>query len=118
MRYTLFCFLNPDLSTPETYLNIKRHSDISMIGKLRTSSHNLHVEMGRRIGIAREKRVCICNNGIEDEEHFLLNCRLYDDVRNKHNVKVKYIYQILAKAERYTDYIKELYEKRKIMTVA
>ena len=47
-KYITYLKINPTMSTPEIYQNITSHKHVSMIGKLRTSSHNLRVEMGRR----------------------------------------------------------------------
>ena len=48
--------------------------------KFRVSDHKLYIETGRhqRPIIPRENRFCfICANKIEDEQHFLLECKLY-----------------------------------------
>ena len=55
--------------------------------KLRTSSHRLEIEVGRwarqnRIRI--EERKCITCNKLEDEFRFLLECSLYNDLRNQY----------------------------------
>ena len=55
--------------------------------KLRTSSHRLEIEVGRwarpnRIPI--DERKCITSNKLEDELHFLLECSLYNDLRNQY----------------------------------
>ena len=84
-----------------------------MIGKLRTSSHNLQVEMGRRTGTSRERRLCTCGLNVEDEKHFLTECLLYDDIRRKYDIRGLSVSNILNN-ETYTDYIHELYEKRKM----
>ena len=55
--------------------------------KLRTSSHRLEIEVGRW---ARPNRIlidegkCITCNKLEDEFHFLLECSLYNDLRNQY----------------------------------
>ncbi len=42
----------------------------------------LHIETGRYEGLAEDERMCpMCNNGVENELHALLDCPLYDDVR-------------------------------------
>ena len=60
--------------------------------KLRASSHRLEIEVGRwarpnRIPI--DERKCITCNKLEDEFHFLLECSLYNDLRN-HYIKKYY----------------------------
>ena len=70
----------------ENYLvaekNFKRRQHMA---KLRISSHPLRIESGRycRPPLPRESRICqYCNLGVvEDEEHFLIDCTLYNDER-------------------------------------
>ena len=56
-----------------------------IISKLRLSSHKLGIETGRYIDSRREDRPCHnCNLGkIEDEYHFILQCPLYTNIRNR-----------------------------------
>ena len=53
--------------------------------KLRVSAHPLRIETGRYNlpnALPPEQRVCwFCNNGIEDEVHFLLDCPIYSEDR-------------------------------------
>ena len=79
------------------------------MAKLRTSAHNLQIEMGRRTNTARENRKCHCS-GVEDEEHFLTQCPRYEHVRRKHRVDASWC-TVMGDAT-YVDYIKELYEAR------
>ena len=55
------------------------------LSRFRCSSHKLFIEEGRHHTIARELRLCkYCNmNMIENEYHFLLVCRFYQDLRRK-----------------------------------
>ena len=54
---------------------------------LRTGSNNLRIETGRwtRPREAIEDRLCMeCMNGsVEDEKHFLIECKTYDDLRER-----------------------------------
>ena len=84
-----------------------------MLAKLRTSSHSLHVEMGRRSGTSRERRLCHCGLAVEDERHFLLECETYDELRNKYKV-VGELHTILADRD-YIEYIAELMERRSVV---
>ena len=57
------------------------------LSKLRVSSHRLEIEVGRwtrpnRIPI--EQRKCRICNMIEDEFHFLLECKSYNQIRKKY----------------------------------
>ena len=111
-KYLTYLKINPNLETPTMYDKIQKHTAVSMIGRLRTSSHNLKVEMGRRSRTPREQRLCVCGNGVEDEEHFLVDCLLYDDIRRKHGVKNMTVSELLG-SEKYVDYVYDLYERRK-----
>jgi len=53
--------------------------------KLRISSHKLRIETGRYDKIPRDERLCsLCNcNKTEDETHFLLDCQIFFDERQK-----------------------------------
>jgi len=67
----------------ESYLkanmNINHRKSITY---LRTSSHQLNIEIGRRFNIPPEERICeLCNSGVEDEYHFLCACPIYKDMR-------------------------------------
>ena len=57
------------------------------ITKLKSSDHALEIEKGRHKGKLRSERICkACHNGqVEDEEHFLLSCNIYNDLRTKYN---------------------------------
>ena len=69
----------------ENYIISQKLKQRRQFTKLRISSHCLHIETGRynRPPTLPESRFCtICNNSnIEDEEHFLLHCKLYCDLR-------------------------------------
>ena len=109
-KYVTYMQINNDLTTPTCYDNIK-HSFVAMIGKLRTSTHSLHIEMGRRSGTARERRFCHCGLGVEDEKHFLLDCEVYRDIRRKHGVDVG-LEEVLGD-NKFVPYNAELMEKRR-----
>jgi hypothetical protein len=75
---------------------LKKNSDMKIIfTKLRISAHCLHSETGRhkRPVVVPELRTCtFCNDGsIENEKHFLLNCKLYKDDRTTLFKSLSYI---------------------------
>ena len=72
----------------EEYLKINTNAKGRQIAtSIRTGSNNLRIETGRwtRPKEKIEDRLCMeCMNGsIEDEKHFLIECEIYDDLREK-----------------------------------
>ena len=52
--------------------------------KFRLSNHQLMIEKGRHMNLAREQRFCpFCKNSIEDEIHFLIECKTYEEKRER-----------------------------------
>ena len=63
-------------------LNLEHRTAIT---KLRLSNHDLCIERGRHLGIDKSERYCpFCPNIIETEEHFLLQCTVFDTLRSKY----------------------------------
>ena len=68
----------------ETYLYHISDRDIRRnLTKLRCSNHPLQIEQGRYSQTNVTERLCIACNKIEDEIHFLTECKLYVTVRQK-----------------------------------
>ena len=70
----------------ETYLlHSKNLNHLTALARLRMSAHTLAIETGRhsKPKIAKEDRLCkYCDlNEVEDEQHFLLRCTLYETLR-------------------------------------
>ena len=58
--------------------------------QLRISAHSFAIETGRynRPRISGERRYCFsCKDAIEDERHFLLQCKLYNILREELNLE-------------------------------
>jgi len=57
----------------------------TLVTQFRSGNTNLRVELGRRRNEKREERICqICLTGaVEDETHILVNCYIYDHLREK-----------------------------------
>ena len=56
--------------------------------RLRVASHRLETEAGRRHKPNRtpveEKKCHFCRNSVEDEFHFIIECKLYEDLREEY----------------------------------
>ena len=69
----------------ENYLtNVRNINHRVAITKLRLSNHKLAIETGRYVKPYQppDQRICpLCKTGLEDEEHFLMNCIAYRDPR-------------------------------------
>ena len=62
----------------ETYLSHPNRKERVTMTKFRVSDHRLMVEEGRWKSIDRPDRKCyMCHEQVEDEVHFLTDCRLY-----------------------------------------
>ena len=68
----------------ENYLKrVTNHKLRSGLTRLRLSSHKLMIEVGRHQKIPLANRSCpFCPEYVEDEIHFITNCKLYKDTRN------------------------------------
>ena len=52
------------------------------MAQFRCVTASLHIESGWYEGIPEEARLCqMCNDGVENELHALLECALYSDIR-------------------------------------
>ena len=56
--------------------------------RFRTSSHRLKIETGRWSQIPRDQRTCVCNEGVQTEEHVLTACPSVNDIKLKYNLDV------------------------------
>ena len=69
----------------ESYLEMSSYQQRRLIAKLRCSDHVLEIEKGRHKGTPSHERICaLCHDEIEDEEHFLLKCNIYNSLRLKY----------------------------------
>ena len=71
----------------QPYLNlIQLNRFCKSLTKLRVASHRLHIETGRWTkpnSTPLNERTCFTCNVLEDEFHFVLECRLYTDLRKQ-----------------------------------
>lgn len=79
----------------EIYLNkVKNINHRIAMSKFRLSCHKLNIEIGRYTKVPRSERICnFCIENIEDEKHFLLNCRVYAPERHELFQKIELITQ-------------------------
>ena len=85
-RYKTYLEINPLLKRPvfnERYIPMHK---LQKINRLRMISHDLKVEKGRhhKNPVPIENRLCRCGE-IENEKHFIMNCRYYSHIRTKYN---------------------------------
>jgi len=83
--YTMFkCDFNYEIYLDCISNNVKR-----CFSQFRISSHHLEIALGKYNNISRNERkwkLCNCNM-VESEYHFLLYCRMYNDLRRKYNIR-------------------------------
>ena len=76
--------VNPDCKSEHnaTYINMLELERITL-SRYRTGSHNLKIETGRHSypKIAREQRICKCNEAVQTLHHILFDCNLLRDLR-------------------------------------
>ena len=83
----------------ETYLNCLnirkfRHT----LSKCKSGCHNLEVEVGRHHGLPKHDRLCrLCKDEVENEIHFMLQCPVYETLRQKYLPRKYYIFPSVNK---------------------
>ena len=66
----------------EPYLKfVKNIKDRISMTKFRLSNHKLMIEKGRHLNLKKKDRKCPFCFAFEDENHFLLHCRIYSTLR-------------------------------------
>merc|ERR1711920_90184 len=67
----------------EEYLKIDDEEGRKQMARIRSGTNDLRIETGRHEGLNREVSKCWFGCGeVKDEEHFLMKCKMYDDLRN------------------------------------
>ena len=69
----------------EEHLNsIENVRDRTALTKIRLSNHSLMIEKGRHQGLQENERLCpLCDNEIENEFHFVMECSTFDVLRQQ-----------------------------------
>ena len=65
----------------ELYLDHPNFNFRKNITKMRISDHNLFIEKGRYSNIPRDERTCSSCKVVEDEKHFLIECKINENFR-------------------------------------
>ena len=75
-------------------LNILNFKQCQALTKLRIGNHRLEIELGWHNNIKEADRICkICNDGVEDETHFLVKCKNFENTRKPY---LETIYTLFA----------------------
>ena len=78
----------------EPYLNILNFKQRQALTKLRIGNHRLESELGRHKHIKAADRIYkICKDGVEDETHFLVKCKNFENTRKPY---LETIYTLFA----------------------
>ena len=84
-KLSFYCTIKDEYS-PSPYLALtkKKNPSRKALVRFRISSHQLKIETGGYEKIPRDERMCyFCTgNKIEDENHFLLDCKAYSQIRD------------------------------------
>ena len=93
-RLKTYKAINKDYITPK-HLNLSFQKR-RLISKIRCSDHQLAIEKGRHKNSDSERLCRTCTTGsIEDEEHFLLKCRAYQNLRERYQIRSDNLYDVL-----------------------
>ena len=102
----------------EKYLEIPNFFQRQVITKLRVSDHKLEIEKGRHNKVPKEERWCrVCDSGeIETEEHFLIKCKFYDNLKLRYQFIQYENMDILLNTDpqKLGRYLIDAFEERKI----
>lgn len=77
----------------EPFMAVYHRGGLPELVKMRGGTNRLRIEQGRYVKEKLEDRVCLlCKNGkVEDEKHFMLDCKTYEDLRARMWRKVEEI---------------------------
>ena len=79
----------------EPYLRTVNNLDErKCLSRFRLSNHKLEIEVGRHKRKPVDERLCTVCHVVEDEIHFLIDCKKYDDARNSLFVHIQTIVTI------------------------
>lgn len=101
----------------EPYLRtVKNIKDRISMTKFRLSNHKLMIEKGRHRGLDKSARICPFCNTVEDEIHFLINCKEFRHVRAELLTKVAEVINIPnIETREHKDLFKLLLSRKEIL---
>lgn len=80
-KLLLYKHIKSDNNSSENFLKNSNFVNRKLITKIRISDHNLLIEKGRHLKIPREERKCKKCNIIDDEMHFIFDCKINSQIR-------------------------------------
>ena len=84
-RMNTYLILNREYELAEYLISVRDMKQRQVLTKYRLSDHNLAIETGRhrKTWLPKEQRICgHCQaEKVETEEHFLLHCKKYENLR-------------------------------------
>ena len=86
-KFVLYCEINNELAMHNVYsrhakpgVYIPEHYRTAFT-RMRLSAHRFRVETGRWARIPRERRLCPCGTGVQDERHVFTCCSITEHLR-------------------------------------
>ena len=83
-----YCLIKNEYRMEAYLTSIANRTNRKMLAKLRCSNRPLLIEIGRHLKMDVDTHKCNLCDRIEDEIHFLAECQLYMEARNKFLSKV------------------------------
>ena len=77
-----YCLIKSEYRMEAYLTSIANRTNRKMLAKLRCSNHPLLIEIGRHHKLDDTRKCNLCDR-IEDEIHFVTECQLYTETRNK-----------------------------------
>lgn len=88
-------------------------SSRSLLSRLRNGSLMLRIEYGRYNREQRDERICeLCNDGVEDANHFLYDCKALTEIRLEYADLISNPDNIFEQPHRLGGYVTRLWKKR------
>ena len=115
--YGPYIKLNPSLSSPEFYRDIKcMETDRLLLTRYRTGSHRLKINTGRVSQQQRHERLCSCLENIQTLEHVILYCPLTENIRNIYHINTQDLKDIFEN-QRITYIVSMIRSVERILTI-